>query len=571
MPDIEPAMTDNTLTREVRAQYDGETVRAKSVLSPEGFPVRALVKLYPKRIIPIIFIPGIMGTNLRVKDGKGYAWRPPNGKLAGLIQVIQYLGKDAAARKKVLHPDRVEVDGEGPVGLTSKVENQLKGAPDLDPEKLARLFGWGELHKDSYSRILNALQERLHDILKTDGTPDDAWVQLVLEQQKLHQFGAEKSFEELTPDDLKKFANAAYPVHAVGYNWLQSNNVSVQRLVEKIDAITDFYANTLNKQCDKVILVTHSMGGLVARACTQLQGKSEKVLGILHGVMPAIGAPATYKRMRAGFEGVEQVLLGRNAAEATAVLTQAPGPMELLPTAEYQAKLPAGAQHWLRAHYSKEKNPESEVTSFLGEGDPYEQVYLNQTAWWRLVKSELITPLKQGADKTTASAAQKNLDSDYEDPDFELYARALDTARKFHTQLKGQYHANCHAYYAADTGQKAWGEVRWDAKSAAPNFLQGDLVDDDLNGTVKVRFGEQTCKLEIAKGDLPGDGTVPELSGQAPKPFIKQIFRHEGKQKGHYSYDHQGSYSNDFTTGLALYSIVKLTLGSGILNEVDSE
>jgi hypothetical protein len=566
MPDFEPAMTDNTLTREVRAQYDGETVRAKSVLSPEGFPVRALVKLYPKRIIPIIFIPGIMGTNLRVKDGKGYAWRPPNGKLAGLIQVIQYLGKDAAARKKVLHPDRVEVDGEGPVGLTSKVENQLKGAPDLDPEKLARLFGWGELHKDSYSRILNALQERLHDILKTDGTPDDAWVQMVLEQQKLHQFGAEKSFEELTPDDLKKFANAAYPVHAVGYNWLQSNNVSVQRLVEKIDAITDFYKNTLNKDCEKVILVTHSMGGLVARACTQLQGQTDKVLGVVHGVMPAIGAPATYKRMRAGFEGVEQVLLGRNASEATAVLTQSPGPMELLPTAEYQAKLPGGAQHWLRAHFGKGKDGDNEVTSLLGDGDPYDSVYLNQADWWRLVKTELINPLKNKSKAKHTEVENENEDPNSTDPDFAAYEESLAISRSFHRKIKGQYHANCHAYYAADRAQPAWGEVRWTAGSHCPDYSKGVLIDDDLNGAVKVKIGDGVYKLEIAGPDLPGDGTVPELSGQAPKPFVKQIFRHEGKVRGHVSYDHQGSYSNDFTAGLTLYSIVKLTLESGILN-----
>jgi pimeloyl-ACP methyl ester carboxylesterase len=557
-------MTDNTPTREVPGQYDGNVVRAKSVLSPEGFPVRALVKLYPKQIIPIIFIPGIMGTNLRVKNGKGHAWRPPNGKVAGLIQVIQYLGKDAAARKQVLHPDRVEVDGEGSVSLTRKVEKQLKGAPDLDPEKLARLYGWGELHRDSYGRILNTLQERLHDILKTDGTPDDAWVQLVLEQQKLHQFGAEKPFEELTPDDLKRFANAAYPVHAVGYNWLQSNNVSVQRLVDKIDAITDFYKNTLNKDCEKVILVTHSMGGLVARACTQLQGKSDKVLGVVHGVMPAIGAPATYKRMRAGFEGVEQVLLGRNAAEATAVLTQAPGPMELLPTAEYQAKLPSGAQHWLRAHYSKGKTRDDEVTSFLGEGDPYDTVYLNKADWWRLVKAELINPSRSEDDKAeNASATSEN--RRVVDPGFAAYTRTLTVARDFHTEIKGQYHGNCHAYYAADPAQAAWGEVRWVAGKRHADFVTGELIDDDLNGAVKVKFGEEVCKLEISGQDLPGDGTVPELSGQAPKPFVKQIFRHEGKQKGHTSYDHQGSYSNDFTAGLTLYSIVKLTLESGIL------
>jgi len=557
-------MTDNTPTREVPGQYDGNVVRAKSVLSPEGFPVRALVKLYPKQIIPIIFIPGIMGTNLRVKNGKGHAWRPPNGKVAGLIQVIQYLGKDAAARKQVLHPDRVEVDGEGSVSLTRKVEKQLKGAPDLDPEKLARLYGWGELHRDSYGRILNTLQERLHDILKTDGTPDDAWVQLVLEQQKLHQFGAEKPFEELTPDDLKRFASAAYPVHAVGYNWLQSNNVSVQRLVDKIDAITDFYKNTLNKDCEKVILVTHSMGGLVARACTQLQGKSDKVLGVVHGVMPAIGAPATYKRMRAGFEGVEQVLLGRNAAEATAVLTQAPGPMELLPTAEYQAKLPSGAQHWLRAHYSKGKTRDDEVTSFLGEGDPYDTVYLNKADWWRLVKAELINPSRSEDDKAeNASATSEN--RRVVDPGFAAYTRTLTVARDFHTEIKGQYHGNCHAYYAADPAQAAWGEVRWVAGKRHADFVTGELIDDDLNGAVKVKFGEEVCELEISGQDLPGDGTVPELSGQAPKPFVKQIFRHEGKQKGHTSYDHQGSYSNDFTAGLTLYSIVKLTLESGIL------
>lgn len=561
-------MTDNTPTREVPSQYDGTTVRAKSVLSPEGFPVRALVKLYPKQIIPIIFIPGIMGTNLRVKDSTERAWRPPNGKLAGLVQVIQYLGKDASARKAVLHPDKVEVDEAGPVKLTGKVERQLKGSPELDPEKLARLFGWGELHQDSYGRILNNLQERLHDILNVDGSPDEAWQKLVLEQQKAHQFGAEKSFEEVTPADLKRFANAAYPVHAVGYNWLQSNNVSVKRLVEKIDAVIDFYKNTLQKDCEKVILITHSMGGLVARACTQLQGQSDKVLGVLHGVMPAIGAPATYKRMRAGFEGVEQVLLGRNAAEATAVLTQAPGPMELLPTAEYQAKLPGGAQHWLRAHIGTGKNGESEVTSFLGEGDPYDAVYLNQEDWWRLVKKELINPDKQDQNAGQGQNVKVVTDPNLPDQDFEGYRAALEDARQFHTKIKRQYHGNCYAYYAADSSQLSWGEVRWKAGSAVPSFVRGDLVDDDLNGAVKVKFGEQICKLEIAGRDLPGDGTVPELSGQAPKPFVKQIFRHEGKAKGHFSYDHQGSYSNDLTAGLTLYSIVKLTLESGILNEV---
>lgn len=105
------------------------------------------------------------------------------------------------------------------------------------------------------------------------------------------------------------------------------------------------------------------------------------------------GAPAAYKRMRAGFEGVEQVLLGRNAAEATAVLTQAPGPMELLPTSEYRAKMPEGAAHWLRARYLG-KDGDKSTAGILGEGDPYQSIYPNYDDWWRLVKSELIDPDK---------------------------------------------------------------------------------------------------------------------------------------------------------------------------------
>ncbi|MFX5747526.1 hypothetical protein ABTE19_21620, partial [Acinetobacter baumannii] len=78
------------------------------------------------------------------------------------------------------------------------------------------------------------------------------------------------------------------------------------------------------------------MGGLVARACAQLPEMAERILGVVHGVMPALGAPATYKRIRAGFEGAGQVVLGRNAAECTAVMANAPGPLELLPTAQYK-------------------------------------------------------------------------------------------------------------------------------------------------------------------------------------------------------------------------------------------
>jgi pimeloyl-ACP methyl ester carboxylesterase len=42
---------------------------------------------------------------------------------------------------------------------------------------------------------------------------------------------------------------------------------------------------------EKVIVVTHSMGGMVSRALTEIH-QCDKVLGVSHGVLPATGAPA---------------------------------------------------------------------------------------------------------------------------------------------------------------------------------------------------------------------------------------------------------------------------------------
>ena len=88
------------------------------------------------------------------------------------------------------------------------------------------------------------------------------------------------------------------------------------------------------------------------------------------------------------------------------------------------------------------------------------------------------------------------------------------------------------------------------------------MVEDDLNGKVKIRVGDQTHTFEIDGPRGPGDGTVPEESGSAPTPHVVQIFRHEGKAKGHTSYDHQHSYNADVTQAATLYSIVRMVADS---------
>ena len=56
-----------------------------------------------------------------------------------------------------------------------------------------------------------------------------------------------------------------FPVHAMGYNWLRSNKKSGKEIAARIEALIKRYVDQ-GYQCEKVIVVTHSMGGLVARA-----------------------------------------------------------------------------------------------------------------------------------------------------------------------------------------------------------------------------------------------------------------------------------------------------------------
>ena len=117
-------------------------------------------------------------------------------------------------------------------------------------------------------------------------------------------WGATNGNPPLTTDELKKISDAWYPVHAMGYNWLQSNGDSGKKVAQRIRELIAKY-QSMKFKCEKVIVVTHSMGGLVGRALVHPDyGNAQDVVaGVIHGAMPATGAAAAYKRIRVGFEG----------------------------------------------------------------------------------------------------------------------------------------------------------------------------------------------------------------------------------------------------------------------------
>ena len=509
--------------------------RTKNVLAP------------PPGVIPVIFIPGIMGTNLKSAGANGKTvWQPPNMDGVGPVidaigQLLTYLFKDASKRQRELSPSLVAVDDSGPVD---------PGESGLS-EAVCRQRGWGSVMRSSYQPVMAWLQRHLNATMD-QGKIDAWWTEQGFGTPA--DWGDTRGNAALDAIDIRHLANYRFEVWACGYNWLQSNKDSGQAVA---DFIRQKVLPSYRGNARKVVLVTHSMGGLVARALTQIH-QCKEVLGVIHGVQPATGAPASYKRMRAGFEGVEQVILGRDAAQVTAVLANAPGGLELLPTADYN-----GGKPWLkaRAHGVPADTPDAQLPLALPQnGDPYNDIYLSDQ-WYGLLPRQsagLLDMQSAGTEVDAATlASAKRLRERFEE--------RIGAVRVFHTDIKGSYFEPTFAHFGADAGRKSWGEVVWLLSGAPPRDLSSLQMDgDDLNGNLSFSVG---LTASIAAPDAAGDGTVPMPSGEAPgqagvtgafvhgrrQPRVREAAHNEGKK----GYDHQMSYNDPRARFATLYGIAK--------------
>lgn len=323
----------------------------------------------------------------------------------------------------------------------------------------------------------------------------------------------------------------------MGYNWLKGNAESGITVAKRINALINSYKE-MGFQCEKVILVTHSMGGLVARAIIHPEmGKlNDKVLGIVHGVMPAIGAGAAYKRVRCGFEGssIPAKILGHIGSNVTPVLGNAQGGLELLPSQAY-------GNNWLQV-----KHKGITIKSLPVKGDPYEEIYKVRGKWFGLLREDWINPA--GVDG----------------PGFESTCRFLDRAKKFHNAIASTYHDESYAHYGADPKYAAWYKVVWeiekDAKVRDVDLL--NIASDNGKGELKmidpslpVTANKSPLQFKVTMLDAadPGDQTVPLHSAEAQLTSgkFKGIFRQTG-------YEHQASYSDAAVINATLYSLVRI-------------
>ncbi|MBA0190210.1 hypothetical protein ABRP70_08245 [Pectobacterium odoriferum] len=496
--------------------------------------------LPPTKAIPVIFIPGVMGTNLKNNISDNPIWRANWIKGADTLPLVWKNGNE---RRELLNVDTTAVDDRGKIKSSNFTVYSDDG--HLFPNREKR--HWGEALYLSYGEFLDIFQTALVDDWQRDinrmTNPEFAEklektysIKGILSKLQASSKTDDETY--FTKKELSHFKHFLFPVHVFGYNWLVDNAISAAQLVKYIDKVinTYKYQHGHGLAVEKVIIVTHSMGGLVARYASQVLGAKDKILGIVHGVIPDIGSPAAYRRMKtgAGKEGIPGMVLGDTAEKLMSVLAFAPAPLQLLPSPKYPT-------NWLKIE-GGESYPKE---------DPFEEIYLRNDVWWRLYEPDILDK-----DQITIKNNEKS------------YATLMrDSVKIFMIDIeKGQYHPNTYIFYGEKV--KSDGFLTWEKEivknpyTRKPVSLLYNLAPDSK--IVQLPGGER-CKYTLTQSDTAGDGTVPVESLNEIKkyPLLKGCLAT--------NVDHQDAYKVSSPYPEEYSEAIKFTLQSiiKIVQEVD--
>jgi hypothetical protein len=630
---------------------------------PESKKRRVILVLGPEKMIPIVFLPGIMGSHLRmskkrqeemkkarVNQEDNIAWRPDS--LSDTLKRRKYT---SVQRQLNFDPDETEVeyyhwtsDGERfdksqanderhsnvpddlPGILPLMAADVLKKSPltrenpsAASPAQKARWRGWSEILYTSYGNLLVELETRLNNVVtqtpaeeKQYGRPlpelkeypsyvnvpehlmrqnlmvrnasqnKDFWDNMC--QSNPNDWGQVvqgAALESLTKEGLEPLKGYRFPVHAMGYNWLKSNGEQAKAIADRIRALIARY-NELGYECPGVVIVTHSMGGILSRALIHKDygGLTEKeVLGICHGVMPTHGAAATYKRMRTGFEGINSLnpvniisayVLGANGADVTPVLANAQGALELLPNAQYGAEwLEVQDEHGNSLMCLPTKSgPDSDVTSCIYNAD--------EQQWWRLINPAWVDPAEKYKESPGGALPYAK--------------RFIRDALGFHKKINATFHPTTYAHYGNDPNRASYGKVIWQVYY--PSNVEHPITSRRLHqltpdthvmesrdgllwisrqgfsepGNVKKAGHPSTWKLRYEDGygkvvveTQAGDFLIlkmklPQEAGDQTVPAKASASQVQGVVMEQRGYEHQGSYQDKNALQFTVYSVVKI-------------
>jgi Fe-S cluster biosynthesis and repair protein YggX len=167
---VKAAMTDPLRRLKDPVINEDGSLHVRTVLTPTSLKTRGLVYKGSNKVVPVIFIPGTMGTNLRVRRDvplpPGYplrpgepAWRPPNERCQCLLYASDW---------KKRSPKHAPADSCIRTMWKSTIAATSISASCYLERSVMRERGWGEIFNGSYGTLLFELQSHLEMTFQFD-------------------------------------------------------------------------------------------------------------------------------------------------------------------------------------------------------------------------------------------------------------------------------------------------------------------------------------------------------------------------------------------------------------------
>ncbi|MFC2289905.1 MAG: esterase/lipase family protein, partial [Treponema lecithinolyticum] len=274
----------------VAASQRGETEHANTA------PALWVHEKQEIKIVPIMFLPGIMGTRLQNSETKETIWDPDKTSY-----MIGLSWKNVSDKQDLLGI----TNAPEAVPITEPAKNLFGKSKPYTTEQLDR--NYAAIASGFYDRFLRALETKLNT-----------------EQSQI-----------------------IYPVYVCAYDWRKDINAIAATEVK------DIYNKIKEEQeTDEMIIITHSMGGLVAREfLRQNPQAAQKIKAVIHGVQPVQGAVQFYAYFKCGarhfsawwdIPGIILAnILGATKKDFAALCSDIPGAIELAPVSN------GDKQQWL--------------------------------------------------------------------------------------------------------------------------------------------------------------------------------------------------------------------------------
>ena len=223
----------------VAASQRGETEHANTA------PALWVHEKQEIKIVPIMFLPGIMGSRLQNSETKETIWDPDKTSY-----MIGLSWKNVSDKQDLLGI----TNAPEAVPITEPAKNLFGKSKPYTTEQLDR--NYAAIASGFYDRFLRALETKLNT-----------------EQSQI-----------------------IYPVYVCAYDWRKDINAIAATEVK------DIYNKIKEEQeTDEMIIITHSMGGLVAREfLRQNPQAAQKIKAVIHGVQPVQGAVQFYAYFKCG-------------------------------------------------------------------------------------------------------------------------------------------------------------------------------------------------------------------------------------------------------------------------------